>query len=68
MKPVNKYKPLLTMEKHQDKLNDIFRLCRKTIKLGQRYINNKVKDSYKTEILRLFNYDIKNDVAAIHPQ
>ena len=56
------------MEKHQDKLNDIFRLCRKTIKLGQRYINNKVKDSYKTEILRLFNYDIKNDAAAIHPQ
>ena len=27
-----------------------------------------MKDSYKTEIFRLFNYDIENDVAAIHPK
>ena len=40
----------------------------KWVKLGQRYANKKVKDSYKTEILRLFNYDIENDVAAIHPK
>ena len=56
------------MEEHQNKLNGICRLCRKAIKLGQRYVNKKVKDSYKTEILRLFNYDIENDVAAIHPK
>ena len=28
------------MEEHQDKLNGIFRLCRKAIKLGRRYVNN----------------------------
>ena len=56
------------MEGHQDKFNGICRLCRKAIKLARRYIKKKVKDSYKTEILRLLNYDIKNDVAAIHPK
>ena len=68
LKPINKHKTLLTMEELQDKLNGICRLCRKTIKLGQRYVNKKVKDSYKKEILRLFNYDIENDAAAIHPK
>ena len=56
------------MEEHQDKLNGICRLCRKDIELGQGYVNKKVKDSYKTEILRLFNYDIDSDVAAMHPK
>ena len=27
-----------------------------------------MKESYKTEIARLFNYDIENDVAAIRPK
>ena len=39
------------MDEHQDKLNGICRLCREAIKSGQRYVNKKVKDSYKTEIL-----------------
>ena len=56
------------MEEHQNKLNGICRLCRKVLKLGQRYVNKKVKDSYKIEILRPFSYDIENDVAAIHPK
>ena len=57
------------MEEHQDKLNGICQLCRKDIELGQRqYVNKKVKDSYKTEILRLFNYDTESDVAAMHPK
>ena len=55
------------MAEHQDKLNGICRLCRKAIKLGQRHVNKKVKDSYKTEILRFFNYDIESDLATIHP-
>ena len=42
------------MEEHQDKLNGICRLCRKAIKLGQKYVNKTVRDSYKTEILRFF--------------
>ena len=56
------------MEEHQDKLNGICQLCRKAIKLGQRYVNKEMKDSYETEIVRLFNYDIENDVKAIHPK
>ena len=36
--------------------------------MDQRSVNKKVKDSYKAEILRLFIYDIENDVAAIHPK
>ena len=59
---------MLTVEEHQDKLNGICRLCKKAIKLGQRYVNKKVKDSYKTEIFRLPNCDIENGVAAIHPK
>ena len=51
LKLVNKHKPLLAMEEHQSKLNGICRLCRKPIKLGQRYVNKKVKNSYKTDIL-----------------
>ena len=68
LKLVNKHKPLLAMEEHQNKLNGICRLCKKAIKLGQRYVNKTVEDSCKTEILRLFNYDIENDAAAIHPK
>ena len=41
------------MEEHQDKLNGICQLCRKAIKLGQRYVNKKVKDSYKTKIFSI---------------
>ena len=68
LKLVNKHKPLLAMEENKNKLNGICRLCRKAIKLGQTYVNKKVKDSYMTEVLRLFNYDIENDVAAVYPK
>ena len=51
LKLVNKHKPLLAMEEHQVKLNGICRLCRKPIKLGQTYVDKKVKNSYKTDIL-----------------
>ena len=56
------------MQEYQNKLNGICRPCRKAIKVGHRYVNKKVKDSYKTEILGLFSYDIENDVATIHPE
>ena len=68
LKFLSKHKPLLAMEEHKDKLNGICRLCRKAIKLDQRYVNKKVKDSYKAEILGLFIYDIENEVAGIHPK
>ena len=68
LKLVNKHKPLIAMEEHENKLNGVCRLCRKANKVGHRYVNKKVRDSYKTEILRLFNYVIENDAATIHPK
>ena len=66
LKTVYKHKPLPAMDKYQEKLNGICRTCRKPIKLGHRYVNKKVKDT--RQILRLFSYDIENDVATIHPK
>ena len=67
LKLVNKHKPLLAMEEHQHKLNGICRLCKKAIKLGQRYVNKKVEDQKTAARQRSFKtYDIENDAAAIH--
>ena len=49
------------MEKHREKLNDVCRLWKKTIKLSDRYCTKKYKSDYKDEIMKILWYNIEDD-------